>query len=256
MATIHIANLFQVNQVVKETGKTRTSTKYSFDNHKHWVWYKTNVKKGQTTVDVNSKRGYKDDTIANILINGDDKPRTADDFILSTKFPHPGKDNRMHRVYQYMVVVMAMQMEYMNLDPQNEAIPPTHECIMSFNAKLGYSDKKEVLKESDWKLLTYSRDQKRPLTCRFTHIEKTSEKGHDGYYSCDDQHLFELGSVAHKHYILNLQFPSVENNKHCLATNVSYFGGIHLTVSIYSKNSHGRPENNKLNLKVVTNLSF
>ena len=41
---------------------------------------------------------------------------------------------------------------------------------MSFNAKLGYSDAVEIKKESDWKLLTYSYNQLRPMQCKFTHI--------------------------------------------------------------------------------------
>lgn len=44
---------------------------------------------------------------------------------------------------------------------------------MSFNAKLGYSDEQEVKNESDWKILKYAYNQTRPLTCRFTHLEKT-----------------------------------------------------------------------------------
>ena len=54
----------------------------------------------------------------------------------------------------------------------------------------------------------------------------------DGYYVCDDQHLFELGSVAHKHYLLNIKFPvTSENNRECLVTSTSFFDGVHLTVS-------------------------
>lgn len=74
VATIHIANLFQVN-----SPKYRKKSSYKFESGKDWVWYRTNVKEG-TQERVNRERGYKEKSIADIVFRSSDKPSSANDF--------------------------------------------------------------------------------------------------------------------------------------------------------------------------------
>ncbi|XP_057299652.1 protein wntless homolog [Hydractinia symbiolongicarpus] len=207
-ANIHIANLF-------------TPDDY---NQEKWVWYKVDDPVA------NEKQKYYNGKIVDLFKHR--KNISAEHLVLSSKFPHPGS-NTMHRVYQFMLVFMTIQVDFMmeNVVTGNVAVKTTQECMIEFNAKLGYSDYDgDAVNPPSWTLLTSVKNQKRPLKCKFNMLQKRDDNvTTDGYYTCEDQYLFELGSVAHKHYILNMQFPATDTNKFCLASETSYFGGLHLT---------------------------
>ncbi|KAJ8948043.1 hypothetical protein NQ318_003377 [Aromia moschata] len=75
---------------------------------------------------------------------------------------------------------------------------------LTLDARLAYSDKSSNNGRTPWQYLTHA-EEKRYMDCVFED-ENITEK--DGYpYSCTMVHLFELGSIYHDYYLLNLRLP-------------------------------------------------
>ncbi|XP_047123243.1 protein wntless homolog isoform X1 [Hydra vulgaris] len=221
-ANIHIANLFKTNNLKK----------YNFANPQDWVWYRVN------NPAENDKQGYTEEDFIHILHSGNKSQRiTPENLVLATKIPHPGRNRVMHKAFQFMLVVMSVQMNFLSSNVDLATYNPKQiiDCTLEFSAKVGYNDSEEGTDIEKWTELYRVENQRRPLKCTFVRLGPQLD-GHyrhgdhlDGYYTCDDQHLFELGSVAHKHYIVNIIFPATQSNMHCLAGQENFFNGVHLT---------------------------
>uniref|UniRef100_A0A8C2HLH7 Wnt ligand secretion mediator n=2 Tax=Cyprinus carpio TaxID=7962 RepID=A0A8C2HLH7_CYPCA len=63
---------------------------------------------------------------------------------------------------------------------------------------------------SEWTEMARSIEH-RKLSCNFTATKTYKNEGH--YYECDPLPFMEVGSVAHKYYLLNIRFPVKERKK-------------------------------------------
>ena len=61
------------------------------------------------------------------------------------------------------------------------------------------------------------------------------ENNYDEYgtYQCQDQHFFEIGSVPHKHYLVNINLPGQGINTNCLAGHKHFLSGMDFVVSLW-----------------------
>jgi len=85
-----------------------------------------------------------------------------------------------------------------------------HSCLerdslLKLDARLGYRNRDDP--EKDWKLYAESIEE-RTLECS---IDDPKE-GHN--YHCGLIPIFELGSLHHDYYLLNLRLPVTENSTH------------------------------------------
>ncbi|XP_071380441.1 protein wntless homolog [Centroberyx affinis] len=129
------------------------------------------------------------------IYNFDDalaKTLDANDIVFAVHVPLPNKE--MSPWFQFMLVVLQFDIAFKMINQIEEGV------IITIDAGLAYRD--DVL--SDWTTTFHSVEQ-RPLTCMFS-IPKTFEN-EGRFYDCDPIPFIELGSVAHKYYLINLRLP-------------------------------------------------
>lgn len=125
---------------------------------------------------------------------------TSKQIIFSFWIPGPreGSELTMYPQFQYMLSVLQFDIEHNDKNP----VGPNPLLLLDF--RLGYRNKGD--KPGDWKLLAESVED-RKLECT-----KGNETFH---YDCDVLHAFEISSIHHDYYLLNLRLPpSREKNIH------------------------------------------
>ncbi|XP_053549347.1 protein wntless homolog [Bombina bombina] len=96
--------------------------------------------------------------------------------------------------FQFILIVMQLDIAYnIKNDKQENA-------MVTFDVAMGYRDDPH----EEWKDLARSMEQ-RKLKCTFPVTKTQDNEGR--FYDCDVVPLLELGSVAHKYYLLNIRLP-------------------------------------------------
>ncbi|GAB6031384.1 hypothetical protein CHUAL_009166 [Chamberlinius hualienensis] len=126
---------------------------------------------------------------------------TANNIVFTFQMPLPkeGIDLEYSRWFQNFIGVLQFDIEY-NKKDSIDGKPS-----LTLDARLGYRNKDDH--EGDWNLLADSVEE-RELDCSID--ENEAKEGQ--YYSCQTIPLFELGSVHHDYYLLNLRLPIKKNS--------------------------------------------
>jgi len=128
---------------------------------------------------------------------GNAKDLGPDNIVFSFQMPHPreGKKLNYYRWQQNLIGVLSTDIEYetgVDHDPRVSIL---------FKARLGYRNRGDP--PGQWKEYASSVIH-RNLDC-----EIDEDKKRDGYYyNCSIMPLFELGSLHHDYYLVNLRIPS------------------------------------------------
>lgn len=129
-----------------------------------------------------------------------DPKMQANNIVFVFQFPLP-KDNLFHdysRWQQNLIGVLEPEIHY-----QPDAEMPER-ITLTLNAKLGYRNKGDP--DGSWKPLASAIGEQRMLDCDI------DDKKIGYHYNCSDIPLFELGSLHHDFYLLNIRLP-VDNEK-------------------------------------------
>ena len=102
------------------------------------------------------------------------------------------------------------------------------------NLRLAYSDADLGVLQKDkhsslWTDYASIKEEKRALNCNFTHPK--NEEHQDYEYDCDPLFIFQLGSVPHKRYLLNLKLPTHISDGSEANENIGRLSEIDLIVS-------------------------
>lgn len=123
---------------------------------------------------------------------------TADNVVFAIMLPQIREGNQLDysRWQQNLIGVIMMDIEYQTED---EMDPQVH---LMLDARLGYRNKLDP--EGDWKEYAKSFEA-RNLNC-----DIDDDKKIEGYhYNCSILPLFDLGSLHHDYYLLNIRVPTV-----------------------------------------------
>uniref|UniRef100_A0A3Q3KUH1 Wnt ligand secretion mediator n=1 Tax=Labrus bergylta TaxID=56723 RepID=A0A3Q3KUH1_9LABR len=115
----------------------------------------------------------------------------ANDIVFAVHLPLP--DTEMSPWFQYMLAVLQFDIAF-------KMINPIDDVIVTIDARLAHRDDLK----SEWSTKFHSVEQ-RPLKCTFE-VAKTYEN-EGRFYQCDPVPFMELGSVAHKYFLINLRLP-------------------------------------------------
>ncbi|XP_029473932.1 protein wntless homolog isoform X1 [Rhinatrema bivittatum] len=122
----------------------------------------------------------------------------ANDIVFAVHIPFV--HNEMSPWFQFMLLILQLDIAFkMNNFIQNNA-------MVTLDVAMAYRD--DV--NDKWTELAHSVEQ-RKLKCTLTAPKTLSSEGH--YYECDVIPLMELGSVAHKYYLVNIRLPVNESKK-------------------------------------------
>jgi len=125
----------------------------------------------------------------------------AENLVYTFQLPHPrtGAHLDYSRWQQSLIGVLLIDIEYDEEDDRDERV------VLTLFAKLGYRNKGDP--EGEWN--EYARSfESRNLDCTINK-ELSAEDRAGTYYNCSMLPLFDLGSLHHDYYLLNLRFPSV-----------------------------------------------
>ncbi|XP_039297505.1 protein wntless-like isoform X1 [Nilaparvata lugens] len=132
--------------------------------------------------------------------NTEEHMMLANQIVFAFQVPSP-RDNTIldySRWQQNLIGILTLDIAYHS---DSEMDPRT---IINLNARLGYNNKGDP--EGEWKLYASSFEE-RTLDCSI-------ETKRDGYhYTCSFIPMFELGSLHHDFYLLNIRLP-VDSEKH------------------------------------------
>ncbi|CAB3375454.1 Hypothetical predicted protein [Cloeon dipterum] len=136
------------------------------------------------------------------LLTQDDmkKLHMANQIVFAFQLPLP-RDNMIldySRWQQNLIGVLQFDIEY------HEEALMAEKTLVTIDAKMAYRDKGD--KDDDWKYYASSRET-RTLECTM------KEKKAGYYYSCSIVPLFELGSLHHDYYLLDLRLPVDDRSK-------------------------------------------
>ncbi|XP_041646400.1 protein wntless homolog [Cheilinus undulatus] len=116
----------------------------------------------------------------------------ANDIVFSVHVPLPNKE--MSPWFQYMLAVLQFDIAFKMINQIEEDV------TITIDAGLAHRDDLR----SEWTLKYHSVEQ-RPLKCSFE-IPKTYEN-EGRFYQCEPVPFMELGTVAHKYFLINLRLP-------------------------------------------------
>nr|XP_020487773.1 protein wntless homolog [Labrus bergylta] len=116
----------------------------------------------------------------------------ANDIVFAVHLPLP--DTEMSPWFQYMLAVLQFDIAFKMINPIEDDV------IVTIDARLAHRDDLK----SEWSTKFHSVEQ-RPLKCTFE-VAKTYEN-EGRFYQCDPVPFMELGSVAHKYFLINLRLP-------------------------------------------------
>ncbi|XP_048845527.1 protein wntless homolog [Brienomyrus brachyistius] len=122
----------------------------------------------------------------------------ANDIVFAVHVP-PQK-NEMSPWFQFMLVILQFDIAF-NFNNQIE-----EGAVATIDVRLGYRDDTV----SEWTQMAQSTEE-RKLNCNFTAAKTPDNEGR--YYECDLMPFMEIGSVAHKYYLLNIRLPVNERRK-------------------------------------------
>ncbi|XDV27033.1 hypothetical protein PO909_030631 [Leuciscus waleckii] len=122
----------------------------------------------------------------------------ANNIVFAVHIPLPNRE--MSAWFQFMLVILQLDIAFKMQNPIDDG------ALVTMDVGLAYRD--STL--SEWTEMAHSIEH-RKLSCNFT-ATKTSE--YEGrYYDCDLLPFMEVGSVAHKYYLLNIRLPVNERKK-------------------------------------------
>ncbi|XP_051261905.1 protein wntless homolog isoform X2 [Dicentrarchus labrax] len=137
-----------------------------------------------------------------------DKIRTFDDamakkieannIVFAVHIPLPNKE--MSPWFQFMVVILQFDIAFKMYNQIEDG------SMATIDVGLAYRDDTV----SEWTEMAHSFEH-RKLTCNFTTSKTFENEGR--YYECDLLPFMEVGSVAHKYYLLNIRLPVNERKK-------------------------------------------
>ncbi|XP_037537422.1 protein wntless homolog [Nematolebias whitei] len=122
----------------------------------------------------------------------------ANNIVFAVHIPMQNMD--MSPWFQFMLVILQFDIAFKMHNQIEEG------AAVSIDVGLAYRD--DMF--SEWKEMAHSLEQKK-LHCNLS-LPKTYEN-EGRYYDCDHLPFMELGSVAHKYYLLNIRLPVIEQKK-------------------------------------------
>uniref|UniRef100_A0A3Q2VE44 Wnt ligand secretion mediator n=1 Tax=Haplochromis burtoni TaxID=8153 RepID=A0A3Q2VE44_HAPBU len=120
------------------------------------------------------------------------KTLDANDIVFAVHVPLPNTE--MSPWFQYMLAVLQFDIAFKMINQIEDDV------VITIDARLAYRDDMT----SEWTTKFHSVEQ-RPLRCTFA-VSKTYEN-EGRFYHCDPIPFMELGSVAHKYFLMNLRLP-------------------------------------------------
>ncbi|XP_076736235.1 protein wntless homolog isoform X2 [Maylandia zebra] len=120
------------------------------------------------------------------------KTLNANDIVFAVHVPLPNTE--MSPWFQYMLAVLQFDIAFKMINQIEDDV------VITIDARLAYRDDMT----SEWTTKFHSVEQ-RPLRCTFA-VSKTYEN-EGRFYHCDPIPFMELGSVAHKYFLMNLRLP-------------------------------------------------
>ncbi|KAF3699149.1 Protein wntless -like protein Integral membrane protein GPR177 Precursor [Channa argus] len=122
----------------------------------------------------------------------------ANNIVFAVHIPLPNKE--MSPWFQFMLVILQFDIAFKMLNQIDEG------AMVTIDVSLAYRDDSF----SEWTEMAHSFEQ-RKLNCNFTTAKTFENEGR--YYECDLLPFMEVGSVAHKYYLLNIRLPINERKK-------------------------------------------
>ncbi|RXG68953.1 Protein wntless [Armadillidium vulgare] len=113
-------------------------------------------------------------------------------FVFQIPLPKDNIELDFSRWQQNMIAMLVVDI------PINDDHSDVTDAILTIDARLGYKNKNET----KWKELAKSVEDRR-LSC-----EPPENKNSESVYKCNPIPLYELGSIHHDYYLLNLRFPN------------------------------------------------
>ncbi|XP_061168085.1 protein wntless homolog [Saccostrea echinata] len=107
--------------------------------------------------------------------------------------PRDGAERKMSPLFQSMLGVLQLDVE------KNLKVPLSKNPVLQLDVRMGVRDEDD--KDDDWKLLASSVED-RNLQCK---LDKNKKEGY--LYDCELLQLFELGSISHHFYLVNIRLP-------------------------------------------------
>lgn len=134
-------------------------------------------------------------------------------FVFQMPLPREGQILDYSRWQQSLIGMLQIDIPY------NSQFVVEQNTVITIDARLAYRNR--VDKDTDWKYLAGSLEH-RELECVGDHLS-------DGFlYSCSTIHLFELGSLHHDYYLLNIRLPVDSERK--MNLNIGQLKDLTLTV--------------------------
>ncbi|KAM5148332.1 protein wntless homolog isoform 1-T1 [Mantella aurantiaca] len=122
----------------------------------------------------------------------------ANDIVFSVHIPFQGQE--MSPWFQFMLIILQLDIAFKLNNYIEENAMVTLDVAMAYRDEL----------TEPWTEMAHSVEQ-RKLQCTFPASKTEENEGR--YYECDVLPLIELGSVAHKYYLLNIRLPINERKK-------------------------------------------
>ncbi|XP_032422391.1 protein wntless homolog isoform X3 [Xiphophorus hellerii] len=116
----------------------------------------------------------------------------ANHIVFAAHIPMPKKE--MSPWFQFILVILQFDIAF------NMNNPIVDGAVVTIDASLAYRD--DLF--SEWTEMAHSLEH-RNLNCNFTSEKTTENEGR--YYGCDPLPFMEVGSVAHKYYLINIRLP-------------------------------------------------
>ncbi|XP_072048825.1 protein wntless homolog [Amphiura filiformis] len=136
----------------------------------------------------------------------------ANEIVFSVQMPN--RPFHMTPWFQYLIGVLALDIVYDSERPLG--VDPKVTLVI----KLGSYDEDNKVTE------IVSVNETRKLECTFNHEYIPESTGYQ--YDCDPVPLFELGSVHHSHYLLNIRLPVVDENNVQINTDIGALTDMHI----------------------------
>ncbi|XP_022610792.1 protein wntless homolog isoform X1 [Seriola dumerili] len=122
----------------------------------------------------------------------------ANNIVFAVHIPLPNKE--MSPWFQFMLVILQFDIAFKMYNQIEDG------ALVTIDVGLAYRDDTV----SEWTEMAHSFEQ-RKLSCNFTTAKTFENEGR--YYECDLMPFMEVGSVAHKYYLLNIRLPVNERKK-------------------------------------------